>query len=113
MEYVDKILAYGPNVAILSALALVIFIAHKSKDSTFSAFDYLLDPATGKASITKTLQVIGGLTATWIVIKLAAIGTLSVEMFSVYLAALGISEAWSKFIGAKYSQSSSSQNLNG
>lgn len=98
----DQILSYIPNVGLLFTLALIIFIAHRAKDVNFNAFDYLIDPSTGKASITKTLQIVAGVTATWIVIRLAIHDKLSVEMFVVYLCALGVSEAWSKFVGAKY-----------
>lgn len=105
MIYLHKFLNYLPQIAIFISLIAIIYSAHKSSDSKFSVFDYLIDPATGKASITKTLQVTAGITATWVVVKLAVDNTLTVDMFGVYLAALGVSEAWSRFIGAKYGAS--------
>lgn len=101
MIYLHKFLNYLPQIAIFVSLIAIIYTAHKS-ESSFSVFDYLIDPVTKKASITKTLQVTAGLTATWVIVKLAVNNTLTVDMFSVYLAALGVSEAWSKFVGAKY-----------
>lgn len=105
MIYLHKFINYLPQIAIFISMIAIIYAAHKSTESKFSVFDYLLDPVNGKASITKTLQVTAGITATWVVVKFAVNGTLTVEMFGVYLAALGVSEAWSKFIGAKYGAS--------
>ena len=105
MIYLHKFLNYLPQMAIFISLIAIIYTAHKSSESKFSVFDYLLDPTTEKASITKTLQVTAGITATWVIVKMAVNNTLTVEMLAVYLAALGVSEAWSKFIGAKYGAS--------
>lgn len=93
---------YAPIIIALLAIIAVLTVAHKAKSVNFSIFDYFIDPATNKASITKTLQVSAGVTATWVVVKMTASGTLTAEMFGIYLAALGISEGWSKYVGAKY-----------
>jgi len=53
-------------------------------------------------SLTKVLQFIGGITATWAMIKLTLTGTLTAELFGVYLAYVGGVEAYSKFCAAKY-----------
>ena len=103
MIYLHKLLNYLPQIAIFISLIAIIYSAHKSSESKFNIFDYFIDPVTGKASITKSLQITAGLTATWVIVKLAMNNTLTVDMFGVYLAALGVSEAWSRFIGAKYS----------
>lgn len=100
-------LAYIPQIVIILAMGLLIYSAHKNAGSKFDVFDYFIDSNTGKASITRSLQVLGGLTSTWIVVKLAVLGTLSTEMFAIYMAALGISEGWSKYIGSKFNKSTS------
>jgi len=97
----DKLHLYIPQLSIMIGMIWIIYSAHKSTNS-FNVFDYLIDPTTNKASITKTLQIVAGLTATWIVCRMAINNNLTTEFFTVYLAALGVSEAWSKFIGAKY-----------
>ena len=81
---------------------MLIYSADRSPKSTFSVYDYFIDPVTKQASITKTLQVIAGITGTWIVTIMAINKTLTVDFFSVYLAAMGLSEAFSKFVSAKY-----------
>ena len=47
--------------------------------------------------------------ATWTIVKEASGNTLTSDMFTIYLAAMGISEGWSKYIGCKYSQPSQPQ----
>jgi hypothetical protein len=98
----QQALAYAPQGVIFLAGALIIWRAHVNAGSKFNVFDYFSDESSGKASITRTLQMLAGLTATWIVVKLAVAGTLSTEMFGVYLAALGVSAGWSKYISAKF-----------
>ena len=57
----------------------------------------------GKAvSLTKVLQLIGGVTATWVIIKLTLSAALSAEIFGIYLMYVASIEGYSKFIAAKY-----------
>ena len=102
----QQLLAYSPQAVIFLAGALIIWRAHVNAGSKFNVFDYFSDEKSGKASITRTLQMLAGLTATWIVVKLAVGGTLTTEMFAVYLAALGVSAGWSKYISAKFGSKS-------
>lgn len=53
-------------------------------------------------SLTKVLQLIGGLTATWIMIKLTLTGGLTETILGIYLAYVGGIEGYSKFVAAKY-----------
>ena len=100
----QQLLAYAPQAVIFGVGALIIWRAHVNACSKFNVFDYFSDEISGKASNTRTLQMLAGLTATWIVVKLAVAGTLSNEMFTVYLAALGVSAGWSKYVSAKFAQ---------
>ena len=60
--------------------------------------------ANGKSvSLTKVLQLVGGVTGTWVVIKLALANTITGEIFMIYLAYVASIEGFSKFITAKYS----------
>jgi hypothetical protein len=57
----------------------------------------------GKAvSLTKVLQLIGGITATWIMVKLTLTGGLTEALFGLYLTYVGAIEGYSKYVGAKY-----------
>lgn len=53
-------------------------------------------------SLTKVLQLVGGITATWVVIRYASTGTLNETLFGLYLAYVGGIEGYSKFVSAKY-----------
>lgn len=53
-------------------------------------------------SLTKVLQLVGGLTATWIMIKLTLTGDVNEMILGVYLAYVGGVEGYSKFVAAKY-----------
>ena len=110
LTWLDKIAAYAPHIALLGTVGLGVFLAHRNITSKFNAYDYFIDSSTGKASVPKTLQIVAGLTGTWIVIDMAANKTLTVDFFITYLAALGVSEGWSKFIGAKFGKAPDSDN---
>jgi peptidoglycan biosynthesis protein MviN/MurJ (putative lipid II flippase) len=57
----------------------------------------------GKAvSLTKVLQLVGGLTSTWIMVKLTLTGGLTEALFGLYLTYVGAIEGYSKFVAAKY-----------
>ena len=53
-------------------------------------------------SLTKVLQLIGGLTATWIMVKLTMNDKLTESILGVYLAYVGGIEGYSKYVAAKY-----------
>ena len=59
-------------------------------------------------SLTKVLQLVGGVTATWVIIKTTVAGNLGMDIFAVYLAYVASIEGFSKFIAAKYSYSEKS-----
>ena len=103
IQFLFIIKPYIPNLTILLVIFGLIYSADRNKGIKFSVFDYFTDQTTKAASIPRTLQTIAGLSATWIVIKESASGHLTDSMFGIYLAAMGISEGWSKFISAKYS----------
>jgi hypothetical protein len=53
-------------------------------------------------SLTKILQLIGGITATWVIIKLTLTNGLSESIFGLYLAYVGAVEGYSKYLAARY-----------
>jgi hypothetical protein len=53
-------------------------------------------------SLTKVLQLVGGLTATWVMIKLTLTGGLTEALFGLYLTYVGAIEGYSKYVAAKY-----------
>lgn len=53
-------------------------------------------------SLTKVLQLVGGITSTWIMIKLTLTGGLTETLLGLYLTYVGAIEGYSKFVAAKY-----------
>lgn len=94
------------SVIIVAALAFVLHIIsveNKSKDFNWTDMITQTDFSRNRAvSLTKVLQLIGGITATWVIMVYALKQTLSSEMFLTYLTYVGAIEGWSKFVSAKY-----------
>jgi len=98
---------YGYNI---NLIAVMIFVAifgvlvmfyNIQKSSKLDFADMLTKD--GKAvSLTKVLQLVGGITATWIMIKLTLTGGLTEALFGLYLTYVGAIEGYSKFVAAKY-----------
>lgn len=53
-------------------------------------------------SLTKLIQLIGAIVATWIMVKLALTDKITWDIFAIYLAYVGSVEGFSKFVSAKY-----------
>lgn len=96
-----SLLPFIPYIMMVLMFSLIMWKAHKSSESKFNIYDYLIDPVTGKADIARTLQMTAGATATWTIIKAASTNTLSAELFIIYLASMGLSEGYSKYLSYK------------
>jgi hypothetical protein len=53
-------------------------------------------------SLTKVLQLLGGATATWVIIKLTLAGAITESLLGVYLTYVGAIEGYSKYVAAKH-----------
>lgn len=98
--------AYG--IAIVFIFAMLVLVAWKAHndDDDFDLLDTVraTDPISGKTTVsaTKVLQLLGGTTATFVVIKMTLQAAISWEIFATYLAYVASVEGFSKFILAKY-----------
>ena len=89
-------------VSILILLLGVLFLFWRIQRSEKLDFADMITKNGKSVSLTKVLQLVGGLTATWIIIKLTLTGGLSESLFGIYLTYVGGVEAYSKFVSAKY-----------
>jgi hypothetical protein len=100
-------------ILIFLIIAVAMWKAHKDDKEDFNWSDMIKSPdqVTGKMGVsgTKLLQLIGGITATFIVVKLTLQAALTFEIFCAYLTYVASVEGFSKFIIAKYGV----QNQNG
>ncbi len=112
LEQASNVTLFGQTFNIWAMMILFIFslIAyglHKACRS--NKIDWLdlitsLDQATGEvqASATKIMQLIGGITGTFIVVKLTLQNAINWDIFGIYLAYISSAEGFSRFMLAKY-----------
>lgn len=91
----------GGFIVVMAIIAFGLYLANKDPDNQWNWL-HLVQGNDNKGSLTKFLQFIGGMTGTFVVVFQTVKSTLSVELFAVYLAALGVSEGFSKWVYAKY-----------
>lgn len=82
-------------------LFYVFFRAHLKGQLDWK--DLIVRPNSNKVSMTKILQMVGGIVATWIMIKTTMSPEgLSWELFTAYLAYVGSVDAYSKYVATRY-----------
>lgn len=89
-------------VAIIAAVFGILVLFWKIQKNGKLDFADLITKDGRSVSLTKVLQLIGGVTATWIMIKLTLTGDLTEALFGLYLTYVGAIEGYSKFVAAKY-----------
>ena len=108
---VVNVFGYNLNIAsltlVLGVLAIVYFIYRTQKSEKLDFADMLTADGR-KVSTSKILQLLGGLSSTWFILKTGLAGTLSPEIFGIYLVYVGGVEGFSKFMMAKYNYSETS-----
>jgi hypothetical protein len=100
---------------IFNLYAIIIFImgigflfalyrAHKANNINWLDAVTAIDQTSGarELSIAKIIQIVGGVTATFIVIKLSLQNTITPEIFLMYLAYTAAIDGFTKFMLAKY-----------
>ena len=92
-------------LVVLGVIAYLLFIANKDNTNNIKWTDMLVQQnvaGTGTLSLTKVLQLVGGVTSTWVIVVSTLDQKLSSEIFLTYLTYVGAIEGWSKFVAAKY-----------
>jgi hypothetical protein len=92
---------FGFIIIGLFLVAAVIFYQEQKKEK-LDWTDLITKPGSNIISLTKVLQLVGGMVATWIMVKLTMQGKIGWEMFSIYLAYVASVDGFSKYISAKY-----------
>lgn len=98
---------YGVTINMMTAVAAMLvlgllFLFYRIQKSEKLDFADMITKDGRAVSLTKVLQLIGGVTATWIMIKLTITGGLTEALFGLYLTYVGAIEGYSKFVAAKY-----------
>ena len=90
------------SVLIFGLITGILFLFWRIQRTEKLDFADMITKDGRAVSLTKVLQLVGGLTATWIMIKYASTGNLNETLFGLYLAYVGGIEGYSKFVAAKY-----------
>ncbi len=85
---------------------MIIFVLYliwnEHREGKLNWSDLITSKGTNRVSLTKFLQLVGGMVSTWVIMYHTLHNVLSTEMFFTYLAYVGAIEGWSKFVSAKY-----------
>ena len=94
---------------ILLVLAIIFIFAYRDAAAKHGLnWTDMITRDGDKVSFSKILQMVGGVVGTWIVVQTTLAGTLTWDIFGIYLAYVASVDSFSKFITAKYSNGNSS-----
>ena len=101
----QKGITIDPLALVISVLALLfLFMLWRgTKDESLDWKDMITSKGSNKVSLTKVLQLVGGVTGTWVMVYMTLKLQMTAEVLFTYLAYVGAIEGWSKFVAAKYS----------
>lgn len=94
--------ASGESISVALVFAGLIYFFWRIQKLDKLDFADMLTKDGRAVSLTKVLQLLGGVTATWVIVKLTINNTLSEAVLGLYLTYVGAIEGWSKFVAAKY-----------
>lgn len=87
-------------IMVMCTFWYLIYRAHQAQSIDWS--DLIRAKGSNAISLTKFLQLIGGVTGTWMVVYTTLHDKLTFDLLLVYLTYVGAIDAWSKFISARY-----------
>jgi len=92
---------YGAFILFLGLFFFyLLYKANRQKNLVWT--DLITMKGTNFVSLTKLLQLIGGIVGTWLIVKLTLQEKMTPDYLMIYLAYVGAIEAWSKFVSARY-----------
>lgn len=91
------------SLTVVLMFASFIFMFWKAQaQNKLNWIDLIRKPGSDVISLTKLIQLFGGMVATWIMVKLTMDNKVTWDLFAIYLAYVGSVEGYSKFVSAKY-----------
>ncbi len=99
----DRIIQnFGGFTILMMAIALLYAVYQSHNHNHLDWVDLVRSKGTHSVSLTKFLQLIGGITGTWMVVYTTLHDKLTYDLLLVYLAYVGAIDGWSKFVSARY-----------
>ena len=102
-------ITFSQYIWIFTMLGVIVFMISIQKHGKLDLTDMITKNGRS-VSLTKVLQLIGGITATWVIMHLTMNNTLTESVFGLYLVYIGSVEGYSKFVAAKYQYNEKSVN---
>ena len=92
-------------VIISMFLSFIVMFWRAQATSKINWIDLIRKPGSQVISLTKLIQLLGAMVATWIMVKMAMADKITWDLLATYLAYVGSVEGYSKFVSAKYGSS--------
>ena len=89
-------------VIISMFLSFIVMFWRAQAQSKLNWIDLIRKPESKVISLTKLIQLLGAMVATWIMVKMAMVDKITWDLLATYLAYVGSVEGYSKFVSAKY-----------
>ena len=100
----DHIIHNLGGLAIFSiAIGLIIIIYQAHYLDAVNWADLITTKGTNNVSLTKCLQLLGGITGTWVIVYITLHDKLTYDLLLVYLTYVGAIDGWSKYVSARFS----------
>jgi hypothetical protein len=102
---------FSVTVFVICAIYLIKLFKHFHDTNNQDWSDIVTQNGTNnKVSLTKTMQVVGLFVSSWAIVHVTIFGKLTFDLFGLYLAYVGGSEGYSKYLKAKHGFNPSDQN---
>ncbi len=101
----EKIAEIKIDLISLSAVVmgvLLILLLLQAARKGLSCLDLITDKGTGRISLTKTMNLLGGCVGAWVVMRMAIDRSLDVWVFMVYLAYCASTHGFSTWLSARF-----------
>jgi hypothetical protein len=89
-------------VILIMLVSFIVMFWRASIQGRINWVDLIRKPGGKTVSLTKLIQLLGAMVATWIMVKMAMSDKITWDLLATYLAYVGSVEGYSKFVSAKY-----------
>ena len=90
------------TVSILAILTLLVALFWSASKRGLSCLDLITDKGSGKMSLTKVLNLLGAISGTWVVMRMAVDKSLDPMTFAIFLGYCAGTHAFSTWLSARY-----------
>lgn len=97
------------TVIFLFIVMAIITAVRWQKSQKLDFSDLITYPNNNKVSLTKFIQLLGGIVSSWVIIKMTIQGTIDWEILGLYFAYVGGVESYSKYLRSKYGPADKSE----